>query len=106
MVVYCGHECTHPAITPELGTGYTHSCNRLRHVSKVPSTQPESHTPIIFPRCSPRAGPRYAFQRDSQLGRLYIFFAGYLVILWCCYPVVWGLAEGSNTISVTAEVRG
>lgn len=34
-----------------------------------------------------------------------MFFTAYLVILWCAYPVVWGLAEGSNTISVTAEVR-
>jgi bacteriorhodopsin len=49
-------------------------------------------------------GPRYAFQRDRALGRLYMFFASYLVILWFCYPVVWGLAEGSNTISVTAEI--
>jgi bacteriorhodopsin len=47
-------------------------------------------------------GPRYAFARGT--GKLYIFFATYLVILWCLYPVVWGLAEGSNTISVTAEI--
>ena len=28
-----------------------------------------------------------------------------LGVLWCIYPIIWGLAEGSNTISVTAEVR-
>jgi hypothetical protein len=36
-----------------------------------------------------------------------VFFcvaAGMLGLLWTCYPVIWGLAEGSNTISVTAEV--
>jgi len=29
---------------------------------------------------------------------------GMLGVLWCCYPIVWALAEGSNIISVTAEV--
>lgn len=40
-----------------------------------------------------------------QVTGLYMGLAAYLAILWFGYPIVWGLAEGSDTISVTAEVR-
>ena len=35
---------------------------------------------------------------------LCLHIAGMLGVLWASYPIIWGLAEGSNTISVTAEV--
>lgn len=48
--------------------------------------------------------PRYAFKRSRQIGWLYLGLAIYLNLLWFGYPVVWGLAEGSNTISEDAEI--
>ena len=42
--------------------------------------------------------------RGPGIGKLYSFLAVYLVILWFGYPIVWGLAEGGNAISSTAEV--
>jgi bacteriorhodopsin len=41
--------------------------------------------------------------RGPKLRMLYIGFAAYLCILWLGYPIVWGLAEGSNTITSDAE---
>lgn len=48
--------------------------------------------------------PRYAFKRSRDLGRLYLGLTLYLCTVWFGYPVVWGLAEGSNTISLDAEI--
>jgi hypothetical protein len=42
--------------------------------------------------------------RGPGVGRLYTFLAFYLVVFWFGYPIVWGLAEGGNVISSTAEV--
>lgn len=41
--------------------------------------------------------------RSRKLGGLYSALAIYLMVLWSAYPVCWGLAEGSNTISPNAE---
>jgi bacteriorhodopsin len=43
-------------------------------------------------------------RRDSSLGAPYTILALWLIIVWALYPVVWGFAEGSNTISVFAEI--
>lgn len=41
---------------------------------------------------------------DASLGRTYITGTGILLILWTLYPVAWGLADGSNTISPDGEM--
>jgi hypothetical protein len=54
--------------------------------------------------CCCVAGPKYARLRSSKLASWYIFLSVYLMVLFCLYPIVWGLAEGSNTIAIVAEV--
>ncbi len=49
-------------------------------------------------------GVRGANARGPAIGKLYSFLAFYLVFFWFGYPIVWGLAEGGNAISSTAEV--
>lgn len=44
------------------------------------------------------------FAFAAQVPGLYFGLAAYLGLLWFGYPIVWGLAEGSDYISVTAEV--
>lgn len=46
----------------------------------------------------------HVYARDGRLGGAYTILAIWLILLWTIYPVVWGLAEGSNTISVNAEI--
>ncbi|KAI9789636.1 MAG: hypothetical protein M1835_001530 [Candelina submexicana] len=46
---------------------------------------------------------RSAFARGGGVYKVYVGMAVYLSILWWGYPIVWGLAEGSNTISSDAE---
>lgn len=53
---------------------------------------------LLFP------GMRAAFARGGGMSKVYAGLAAYLGILWFGYPIVWGLAEGSNTISSDAEV--
>ncbi|EIE22144.1 family A G protein-coupled receptor-like protein [Coccomyxa subellipsoidea C-169] len=48
-------------------------------------------------------GAKGARARGGQVPGLYFGLAGYLALLWFGYPIVWGLAEGSDYISVTAE---
>ena len=41
-----------------------------------------------------------ARQRDPQVTRLFSTLAGILIVLWICYPIVWGLGqEGFGVIS-------
>ena len=47
---------------------------------------------------------RAARIRGGGVSKVYAGLAAYLSILWWGYPIVWGLAEGSNTISSDAEV--
>ncbi len=49
-------------------------------------------------------GMKYAFLRGKSIGTLYAGLATLLFVSWWGYPVVWGFAEGSNYISVDAEV--
>lgn len=51
------------------------------------------------------AGIKFARRRSPRIALLYTGLTGYLLTLWWGYPIVWGLAEGSNTITVDAEVR-
>lgn len=51
------------------------------------------------------AGVRSAYARSNELGKVYMVLSMFILVLWWGYPVVWGLAEGSNTISIKAEAR-
>lgn len=53
---------------------------------------------LVFP------GMKAAFSRGGGISKVYAGLAAYLAVLWWGYPIVWGLAEGSNTISSDAEV--
>lgn len=55
-------------------------------------------------RLSLPAGIPTARRRNPRLGLVYTGLTLYLLTLWWGYPIVWGLAEGSNTITVNAEV--
>ena len=46
---------------------------------------------------------RAAYARSAELGKLYTVLSMFILVLWWGYPIVWGLAEGSNTISIKAE---
>nr|AHH02116.1 protein 118 [synthetic construct] len=48
-------------------------------------------------------GRRAAFLRSKKIGGVYSILSLYLLALWWIYPIAWGLAEGSNTISSKAE---
>jgi bacteriorhodopsin len=48
-------------------------------------------------------GLQSARRRSPTLVKFYGGFSAYLAILWFGYPIVWGLAEGSNTITSDAE---
>ena len=50
------------------------------------------------------AGIPSARRRGAKVGLVYTGLTLYLLLLWWGYPIVWGLAEGSNTITVDAEV--
>ncbi|GAQ79355.1 Bacteriorhodopsin-like protein [Klebsormidium nitens] len=45
-----------------------------------------------------------AYARGGQHGMLYSVLLVWLLILWVQYPVVWGLAEGSSTVSSDTEI--
>lgn len=46
----------------------------------------------------------HVYARDARLGGPYTFLSFWTIILWTGYAIVWGFAEGSNTMSVDAEV--
>ena len=48
---------------------------------------------------------RSAYARSNELGKVYMTLSMFILVLWWGYPIVWGLAEGSNTISIKAEAR-
>ena len=56
-------------------------------------------------RCLLGAGMRSAYARSNELGKVYMTLSMFILVLWWGYPIVWGLAEGSNTISIKAEAR-
>ncbi len=43
-------------------------------------------------------------KQNAAMNSKYTKLAGYLIILWIAYPIVWALAEGQELISVNAEV--
>ena len=49
-------------------------------------------------------GIKHAYLRGKGIGSFYTGLSLLLFITWWGYPIVWGFAEGSNFISVDAEV--
>jgi len=47
---------------------------------------------------------RSAYARGRENGMLYTTLLVWLIILWIQYPIVWGLAEGSSTVSSDTEI--
>lgn len=47
---------------------------------------------------------RTAAARDAQVGRFFTYIAGYTLILWTLYPVVWGIGDGARRMSLDAEI--
>jgi bacteriorhodopsin len=43
-------------------------------------------------------------RRGREHGTLYSILLVWLIILWIQYPIVWGLAEGSSTVSSDTEI--
>lgn len=42
--------------------------------------------------------------KDSKTATFFSAIAGFTLILWTIYPVVWGIADGSRKIDVNAEI--
>ncbi|MCJ1336962.1 hypothetical protein MMC09_002240 [Bachmanniomyces sp. S44760] len=49
-------------------------------------------------------GRATAMQKDSKTGTFFTAIAGFTLILWTIYPIVWGIADGSRNINVDAEI--
>jgi len=43
-------------------------------------------------------------KKDGKTKAFYGSIAGYTLILWTIYPIIWGLSEGAHIISVDAEI--
>jgi len=43
-------------------------------------------------------------QKDSKTKAFYASIAGFTLILWTIYPIIWGLSEGGHVIGVDAEI--
>jgi len=49
-------------------------------------------------------GRRAVAAKDSKTAKLFASIAGFTLILWTLYPVVWGISDGARKWSVDAEV--
>ncbi|KAF1817412.1 family A G protein-coupled receptor-like protein [Eremomyces bilateralis CBS 781.70] len=50
-------------------------------------------------------GRAAAYARNSKVGNFFVAIAGYTIIVWTAYPVVWGVANGSrHTSAVNGEI--
>jgi len=49
-------------------------------------------------------GREAAAGKDNKTKAFYASIAGFTLILWTIYPIVWGLADGSRTVSVDGEI--
>ena len=43
-------------------------------------------------------------KQNATVNDKYTKLAGFLIVLWIAYPIVWALCEGQELISVDAEV--
>ncbi|KZF24222.1 family A G protein-coupled receptor-like protein [Xylona heveae TC161] len=49
-------------------------------------------------------GRKKAIAKDTRVGNFYTAIAGFSLILWTIYPIIWGLGEGSHRLSVDHEI--
>jgi bacteriorhodopsin len=42
--------------------------------------------------------------KDSKTATFYSSIAGFTLVLWTIYPIIWGVADGSHRIGVNAEI--
>ncbi|KAF7884985.1 hypothetical protein EAF00_010803 [Botryotinia globosa] len=49
-------------------------------------------------------GRRAVSSKDAKTSKLFAAIAGYTLIIWTLYPIVWGIGDGSRTWSVDAEI--
>nr|AAQ75384.1 putative opsin [Oryza sativa Indica Group] len=49
-------------------------------------------------------GRAQANARSQKVGSFFLAIAGYTLVLWTAYPIVWGIADGSRKLSVDAEI--
>jgi bacteriorhodopsin len=49
-------------------------------------------------------GRKAVSAKDSKTATLFVSIAGFTLILWTLYPVVWGISDGARKWSVDAEV--
>jgi len=43
-------------------------------------------------------------KKDSKTKAFYGSIAGFTLVLWTIYPIIWGLSEGGHVISIDAEI--
>ncbi|MCJ1251138.1 hypothetical protein MMC30_008369 [Trapelia coarctata] len=49
-------------------------------------------------------GRATALAKDSKTATFFQAIAGFTLILWTVYPIIWGLADGSRNLNVDAEI--
>jgi hypothetical protein len=47
---------------------------------------------------------RAAITRSATVGRFFTAISVYTIIIWAIYPLIWALGEGTQRISVNAEI--
>lgn len=49
-------------------------------------------------------GRRAVLAKDSHTAKLFASIAGFTVVIWTLYPIVWGIGDGARKWSVDAEI--
>jgi len=49
-------------------------------------------------------GRASAVAKDRKTATFFTAIAGFTLVLWTLYPIIWGIADGSRTIGVDAEI--
>jgi len=49
-------------------------------------------------------GRAFANARGSKVSTFYYSLAGYTLLLWTAYPIVWAIADGTHKVSVNTEI--
>jgi bacteriorhodopsin len=49
-------------------------------------------------------GRAEAFAKGNKVAAFYSSIAGFTVLVWTAYPIVWGIADGSRMLSVDSEI--
>jgi len=57
---------------------------------------------IIYQLAIP--GRRAVLAKDSATAKFFSSIAGFTLILWTLYPIVWGIGDGSRKMSVDSEI--